>query len=157
MAAMISATVSPNVVITSIGAVRQAAGLCRFRGGAKPGLPVSSAMAVVLECLDVQERLDEAQIQLARAERLQQRITAACTDIDGTPFTIKDRLADIVANPLKFVPNDTRYFDSDALAAFRDALPAIAVSVKPGDLRSCRKTNFKSSKSERIDASSWSS
>ena len=30
-----------------------------------------------------------------------------------------------------------------------------AVAVKPGDLRSCRKTNFKSSKSERIGASSW--
>jgi hypothetical protein len=47
-------------------------------------------------------------------------------DIDGTTFTIKDRLAAIIADPVKFPANPTRYFDSDALAAFRDALAAIA-------------------------------
>jgi hypothetical protein len=57
----------------------------------------------------------------------QQTLAAgAGQDVDGTTFTIKDRLTDIAANPLKFVANDARYFDSDALAAFRDALPAIA-------------------------------
>ena len=47
-------------------------------------------------------------------------------DVTGATFTIKDRLADIVANPAKFVADYTRYFNSDALAAFRDALSAIA-------------------------------
>ena len=47
-------------------------------------------------------------------------------DVTGTTFTIKDRLADIVGNPVKFVPDYGRYFNSDALAAFRDALGAIA-------------------------------
>jgi hypothetical protein len=46
-------------------------------------------------------------------------------DAAGTTFTIKDRLADIVANPEKFVTDYSRYFNSDALAAFRDALSAI--------------------------------
>jgi hypothetical protein len=57
-----------------------------------------------------------------------QQVLASTTgkDADGNTFTIKDRLSDMVAQPLKFAPNDTRYFDSDALAAFRDALPAIA-------------------------------
>jgi len=47
-------------------------------------------------------------------------------DVDGTSFTISDRLADIATNPLKFPADPTRYFDSDALAAFRDAVAAIA-------------------------------
>jgi hypothetical protein len=47
-------------------------------------------------------------------------------DVTGATFTIKDRLADIVANPAKFVVDYSRYFNSDALAAFRDALSAIA-------------------------------
>jgi len=47
-------------------------------------------------------------------------------DVTGATFTIKDRLADIVGNPVKFVPDYGRYFNSDALAAFRDALSAIA-------------------------------
>jgi hypothetical protein len=46
-------------------------------------------------------------------------------DVTGTTFTINDRLADIVGNPVKFVPDYGRYFNSDALAAFRDALSAI--------------------------------
>src|SRR5262249_26864044 len=44
-------------------------------------------------------------------------------DVTGATFTIKDRLADIVGNPVKFVPDYGRYFNSDAL---RDALSAIA-------------------------------
>jgi hypothetical protein len=47
-------------------------------------------------------------------------------DVTGATFTIQDRLAEIVANPAKFVADYTRYFNSDALAAFRDALSAIA-------------------------------
>jgi hypothetical protein len=47
-------------------------------------------------------------------------------DVTGATFTIKDRLADIVSNPAKFVADYGRYFNSDALAAFRDALKAIA-------------------------------
>ncbi|HJU26324.1 MAG TPA: hypothetical protein VJ722_06600, partial [Rhodanobacteraceae bacterium] len=47
-------------------------------------------------------------------------------DVTGATFTIKDRLADIVSNPAKFVADYVRYFNSDALAAFRDALKAIA-------------------------------
>jgi hypothetical protein len=47
-------------------------------------------------------------------------------DVTGATFTIKDRLADIVANAVKFAPDYGRYFNSDALAAFRDALSAIA-------------------------------
>ena len=47
-------------------------------------------------------------------------------DVDGSSFRIQDRLADILANPLKFPADQGRYFDSDALAAFRDAVAAIA-------------------------------
>ena len=47
-------------------------------------------------------------------------------DVTGATFTIQDRLAEIVANPAKFVADYTRYFNSDALAAFRDALSAIS-------------------------------
>jgi hypothetical protein len=47
-------------------------------------------------------------------------------DVDGSSFTIADRLADIFAHPLQFPADPVRYFDSDALAAFRDALAAIA-------------------------------
>jgi len=47
-------------------------------------------------------------------------------DVTGATFTIKDRLIDIVGNPVQFVPDYGRYFNSDALAAFRDALSAIA-------------------------------
>jgi hypothetical protein len=43
-------------------------------------------------------------------------------DAGGATFTIRDRLADIVGNAAAFVPDYTRYFNSDALAAFRDAL-----------------------------------
>ncbi len=43
-------------------------------------------------------------------------------DAGGATFTIRDRLADIVGNAAAFVPDYARYFNSDALAAFRDAL-----------------------------------
>src|SRR5262249_34249734 len=46
-------------------------------------------------------------------------------DVSGATFTIKDRLAEVVGNPVKFMPDYARYFNSDALAAFRDALSAI--------------------------------
>ncbi len=47
-------------------------------------------------------------------------------DASGAAFTIHDRLADIVGDPAKYVPDYTRYFNSDALAAFRDALAPLA-------------------------------
>ena len=62
----------------------------------------------------------------AATDSTQQALAAGTgKDVDGTTFTIQGRLTDMVANPLKFAPNDSRYFDSDAMAAFRDALPAI--------------------------------
>jgi hypothetical protein len=47
-------------------------------------------------------------------------------DAGGRTFVIRDRLRDIVADPGGFEPDTTRYFNSDALAAFRDAVAAIA-------------------------------
>jgi hypothetical protein len=47
-------------------------------------------------------------------------------DASGATFTIRDRLADIVGDPATYVPDYTRYFNSDALAAFRDALAPLA-------------------------------
>lgn len=47
-------------------------------------------------------------------------------DASGAAFTIRDRLVDIVGHPAKYVPDYTRYFNSDALAAFRDALGPLA-------------------------------
>ena len=47
-------------------------------------------------------------------------------DASGAAFTIHDRLVDIVGDPAKYVPDYTRYFNSDALAAFRDALAPLA-------------------------------
>ncbi|MEO7190179.1 MAG: hypothetical protein ABI051_03915 [Vicinamibacterales bacterium] len=46
-------------------------------------------------------------------------------DASGTAFTIRDRLADIVGNATAFAPDYGRYFNSDALAAFRDALKSL--------------------------------
>jgi hypothetical protein len=43
------------------------------------------AIAVTLEYLDTQERLDEAQLQLARAERLQQRVAGMQQTRKATP------------------------------------------------------------------------
>jgi hypothetical protein len=43
-------------------------------------------------------------------------------DASGATFTIGDRLADIVGNAVKYAPDYVRYFNSDALAAFRDAV-----------------------------------
>ncbi len=47
-------------------------------------------------------------------------------DASGATFTIRDRLTDIVGDTVKFSPDYTRYFNSDALAAFRDALAPLA-------------------------------
>jgi len=47
-------------------------------------------------------------------------------DLDGATFTIRDRLAEIVGDPATFVTDTTRYLNSDALTAFRDAVAAIA-------------------------------
>lgn len=47
-------------------------------------------------------------------------------DPGGATFMIRDRLAEIVAHPATFVSDTTRYFNSDALAAFRDAVGAVA-------------------------------
>jgi hypothetical protein len=47
-------------------------------------------------------------------------------DESGATFTIRDRLSDIVANAAAFTPDYARYFNSDALAAFRDALAPLA-------------------------------
>jgi hypothetical protein len=47
-------------------------------------------------------------------------------DVSGATFTIRDRLADIVGDPAKYAPDYGRYFNSDALAAFRDALASLA-------------------------------
>lgn len=46
-------------------------------------------------------------------------------DASGATFTIRDRLTDIVGDAT-FSPDYTRYFNSDALAAFRDALAPLA-------------------------------
>ncbi len=51
---------------------------------------------------------------------------AAGRDTSGDRFTIGERIADIVADPARFVPDLTRYFNSDALAAFRDALAPLS-------------------------------
>ncbi len=45
---------------------------------------------------------------------------------DGATRTIRDHLAEIVSGPTAFAFDLTRYFNSDALAAFRDAVGAIA-------------------------------
>ena len=47
-------------------------------------------------------------------------------DASGATFTIRDRLTDIVGDAATFSPDYTRYFNSDALAAFRDALAPLA-------------------------------
>jgi hypothetical protein len=47
-------------------------------------------------------------------------------DASGAAFTIRDRLVDIIGDSVKYVPDYTRYFNSDALAAFRDALAPLA-------------------------------
>jgi hypothetical protein len=47
-------------------------------------------------------------------------------DASGATFTIRDRLADIVSDAATFSPDYTRYFNSDALAAFRDAIAPLA-------------------------------
>lgn len=47
-------------------------------------------------------------------------------DTTGETFTIQDRLTDIVGNPVKYAPDFTRYLNSDALAAFRDAVGALS-------------------------------
>jgi hypothetical protein len=47
-------------------------------------------------------------------------------DASGEAFTISDRLTDIVGKPVKYPPDFTRYFNSDALAAFRDAVGALS-------------------------------
>jgi hypothetical protein len=48
VAAMTSEMVNPTVAISSIVAARRRDAVFSFRGGAKPGTPVNSAMAVVL-------------------------------------------------------------------------------------------------------------
>ena len=52
--------------------------------------------------------------------------TATGKDVDGTSFTVGDRLADIINHPASFTADLTRYFNSDALAAFRDSLEPLA-------------------------------
>ena len=47
-------------------------------------------------------------------------------DASGATFTIRDRLTDIVGDAATFSPDYTRYFNSDALAAFRDAVAPLA-------------------------------
>jgi hypothetical protein len=71
-------------------------------------------------------------------------------DVAGAAFTIKDRLAEIVGNPMKFAPDYGRYFNSDALAAFRDALSAIAGI--PTDRRAALTGEIIDSASHRYDA-----
>jgi hypothetical protein len=48
VAATTSEIVNPTVAISSIVAARRREAVFSFRAGAKPGIPVSSAMAVVL-------------------------------------------------------------------------------------------------------------
>src|SRR6185295_4680842 len=50
-------------------------------------------------------------------------VLAAATgrDAAGDSFIIGERLTQIIAEPDRFRPDFTRYFNSDALAAFRDA------------------------------------
>jgi hypothetical protein len=47
-------------------------------------------------------------------------------DADGATFTISDRLSAIVGDSGRFRADLTRYFNSDALAAFRDSIKSIA-------------------------------
>ncbi len=47
-------------------------------------------------------------------------------DASGATFTIRDRLTDIVGGATKYVADYARYFNSDALAAFRDAVASLA-------------------------------
>jgi hypothetical protein len=47
-------------------------------------------------------------------------------DAGGDTFTIRDRLSAVVGDPAKYAPDYGRYFNSDALAAFRDALASLA-------------------------------
>jgi hypothetical protein len=47
-------------------------------------------------------------------------------DASGAAFTIRDRLTDIVGDAVTYVPDYTRYFNSDALAAFRDAVGSLS-------------------------------
>jgi len=55
-------------------------------------------------------------------------VLAAATgrDAAGDSFIIGERLTEIIAEPDRFRPDFTRYFNSDALAAFRDALAPLA-------------------------------
>ena len=68
---------------------------------------------------------------------------AAGRDASGDRFTIGERIAGIVTDPARFVPDLTRYFNSDALAAFRDALaplggiPASRRAVLAGEIIDC--------------------
>ncbi len=59
-------------------------------------------------------------------------LASAGKDVDGTSFTVGDRLADIINHPASFPADLTRYFNSDALAAFRDSLEPLAGSRQHG-------------------------
>lgn len=60
---------------------------------------------------------------IATADSLQSGVGK---DADGSTFTIGDRLSEIVGDSARFKSDLTRYFNSDALAAFRDSITAIA-------------------------------
>ena len=60
----------------------------------------------------------------------QAKRASAGKDVDGASFTVGDRLADIINHPASFPADVTRYFNSDALAAFRDSLvPLVGIAT----------------------------
>jgi hypothetical protein len=80
-------------------------------------LPAAAGLATAVQSGFTSER--EAQTD-------QTRRAGEGEDVDGATFTVADRLADMINHPASFRADLTRYFNSDALAAFRDALAPLA-------------------------------
>ena len=80
-------------------------------------LPAAAGVATPLQPGFTAERVAQTD-QAMRA--------SAGKDVDGAAFTVGDRLTATVNNPASFPADLARYYNSDALAAFRDSLAPLA-------------------------------